>query len=211
MSINIKLIFFHNMKNKMKYLFDRIFSLISLVGLSPFLLFIYLKIFFTMPGGPVLFKQKRIGRYGKPFNIIKFRTMIINHHGKSISILGEPRITRFGVFLRRHKFDELPELWNILIGEMSFVGPRPDVAGYMDLLEGEERKILELRPGLTGPASIKYANEEKLLASVENPNEYNDRVIFPDKVKINLHYYYHRTFYGDLKMIFSTFFRILKA
>jgi lipopolysaccharide/colanic/teichoic acid biosynthesis glycosyltransferase len=195
----------------MKYLFDRIFSLIALFILFPFFLYIYLRIRYTMPGGPVLYKQERIGRYGKPFYIIKFRTMIMNHHGKSISILGESRITRFGSFLRRHKFDELPELWNILIGEMSFVGPRPDVAGYMDLLEGEDRKILEMRPGLTGPASIKYANEEKLLACVENPHEYNDLVIFPDKVKINLHYYYHRTFYGDLKIIFSTFFRIIRA
>jgi lipopolysaccharide/colanic/teichoic acid biosynthesis glycosyltransferase len=193
----------------MKYLFDLITSLLALLILFPLLLFIYLWIYFTMPGGPVLFKQKRVGRHGKLFYIFKFRTMIVNHHGKSISIEGETRITRIGAFLRRHKLDELPELWNIFIGDMSFVGPRPDVQGYVDLLKGEDRKILELRPGLTGPASLKYAHEEKLLASVENPTEYNDLVIFPDKVKINLHYYYHRSFYGDIKIIYNTFARVI--
>lgn len=193
----------------MKFLFDRIVSLVSLILLSPFFLFIYLFIYFKMPDGPVLFRQIRVGRNGKLFHIVKFRTMFCLHHGKSISIYGEQRITQIGVFLRKYKLDELPELWNILIGDMSFVGPRPDVLGYMDLLKGEEKKILELRPGITGPASLKYANEEHLLASVENPIEYNDLVIFPDKVRINLDYYYHRTFLGDLKIIFKTFFKVL--
>jgi lipopolysaccharide/colanic/teichoic acid biosynthesis glycosyltransferase len=162
-----------------------------------------------MPGGPVFFKQKRVGRNGNLFNIYKFRTMIVNHHGKSISIKGEKRITRIGALLRRHKLDELPELWNIFIGDMSFVGPRPDVQGYVDLLRGENRKILELRPGLMGPASLKYIHEEQLLASVDNPGEYNDNVIFPDKVSINLDYYYHRTFYGDIKIIINTLSKII--
>jgi|SRR5665648_71675 len=194
----------------MKYLFDRIASFLGLLILSPLLLSISLGICITMPNGPIFFKQKRVGRHGKLFEIIKFRTMVVKHHGKSISIAGEERITKLGVFLRKYKLDELPELWNIFIGDMSFVGPRPDVSGYMDLLKGEERKILELRPGITGPASLKYAQEEKLLASVDNPHEYNDKVIFPDKVKINLYYYYHRTFYLDMKIIFKTFLRISK-
>lgn len=110
-----------------------------------------------------------------------------------------------------HKFlygsDELPELWNVLIGDMSFVGPRPDVPGYADSLQGEDRLILKLRPGITGPASLKYANEEEILATVNDPIKYNDEIIFPDKVRINLNYYYHHTFLGDIKLIFQTIFR----
>jgi len=194
----------------MKYFFDRITSLLGLIFLSPLLLSIGFAIYLTMSDGPIFFIQKRVGRNGKLFDIIKFRTMVVSHHGKSISIAGESRITRLGAFLRKYKLDELPELWNIFRGDMSFVGPRPDVMGYMDLLKGEERKILELRPGITGPASLKYANEEKLLAAVDNPHEYNDLVIFPDKVRINLYYYYNRTFYLDIKIIFKTFLRITK-
>ncbi|MEG2243236.1 MAG: sugar transferase, partial [Muribaculaceae bacterium] len=120
---------------------------------------------------------------------------------------GENRITPLGAKLRKYKIDELPELWNVLIGDMSFVGPRPDVPGYADKLQKEDRLVLKLRPGITGPASIKYANEEEILAYVENPQKYNDKVIFPDKVKINLNYYYNHTFGGDIKIIFETIFR----
>ena len=143
-----------------------------------------------------LFSQQRIGQYAKPFMIFKIKTM--NDTSQTIS--------KFGAFLRKSKLDELPQLWNILIGDMSFVGPRPDIAGYYDVLTGEERKILELKPGLTSKASIKYRNEEVLLNSVSNPEKYNDLVLFPDKVKMNLHYYYHRTMMVDLKIILYSVF-----
>ena len=116
------------------------------------------------------------------------------------------KISSLGWFLRKSKIDELPQLWNVLKGDMSFVGPRPDVAGYYDLLQGEARKILELKPGITSEASIKYANEETLLEQQENPLEYNDIVIFPDKVRLNLNYYYNRSFFGDMVIIVKTVF-----
>jgi lipopolysaccharide/colanic/teichoic acid biosynthesis glycosyltransferase len=193
-----------------KYIFDRSISFIILLIFSPLLLFIATLIKIKMPEGPVIFRQKRVGRNGNLFTLYKFRTMTVEHSGNSVSVLGDPRITRLGESLRKHKLDELVELFNVLKGDMSFVGPRPDVQGYVDLLQGEDRKILELRPGLTGPASLKYIHEEQLLTLVENPNEYNDKVIFPDKVKINLEYYYNRTFYGDLKIICKTVFSIIR-
>lgn len=157
-----------------------------------------------MPGGPAIFKQTRIGRHGKPFTIYKFRTMTVGHGGSSVSVAGESRITPLGAVLRRYKIDELPELWNVLIGDMSFVGPRPDVPGYADRLQGDDREMLELRPGITGPASLKYRNEEELLAAVENPQEYNDTVIYPDKVRINRYYLHNYSFVSDIKMIVCT-------
>lgn len=122
-----------------------------------------------MPGGPVIFKQKRVGQYGRLFTMYKFRSMTVAHSGSSISVKGESRITPLGAVLRKYKLDELPELWNVLIGDMSFVGPRPDVPGYADRLEGEHRRILLLKPGITGPASLKYRNEEELLAEQKEP------------------------------------------
>lgn len=130
--------------------------------------------------------------------------MMVSHSGSSVSVAGESRITPLGATLRRFKLDELPELWNVMVGEMSIVGPRPDVPGYADKLQGEDRRILELRPGITGPASLKYRNEEELLAKVENPVEYNDTVIFPDKVRINLYYLDHYSFIKDIKMTLCT-------
>lgn len=191
----------------LKFLFDRIMALIGLMFLWPVLLIVAILIKIKMPGGPVFFTQQRVGRNGKLFKMYKFRSMTVSHSGSSISVAGESRITPFGAVLRKYKLDELPELWNVLIGDMSFVGPRPDVPGYADKLEGEDRLILKLRPGITGPASLKYANEEDILAQVEDPIKYNDEVIFPDKVKINLDYYYHHTFIGDIKLIFQTVFR----
>lgn len=132
--------------------------------------------------------------------------MVVHHGGDTISVRGENRITSFGAILRKYKLDELPELWNVLKGDMSFVGPRPDMPEYADKLRGEEKLILELRPGITGPASLKYVNEEELLASVSKPKEYNDEIIWPDKVRINLHYYYNRSFFGDIVIIFKTLF-----
>lgn len=191
----------------MKYLFDRVISLLGLVCLSPLLLLLALLIKVKMPDGPVFYSQRRVGRKGKLFTMYKFRSMKVGSDLSSISVAGESRITPLGAVLRKYKLDELPELWNVFIGDMSFVGPRPDVPGYADVLEGDDRLILNLRPGITGPASLKYANEEEILSLVEDPCKYNDEVIFPDKVRINLDYYYNHTFIGDIKIIFQTIFR----
>ena len=190
--------------NFFKYFFDRVMALFGLIVLSPVLLIVAVLIKVRMPDGPVVFIQKRVGRHGKLFTIYKFRTMELLHSGNSVTVSGEGRITPLGATLRRYKLDELPELWCVLKGDMSFVGPRPDVPGYADQLQGEDRRILELRPGITGPASLKYRREEELLASVENPQEYNDQVIYPDKVRINLYYLKHYSFLKDIQMIFCT-------
>ena len=190
-----------------KRLFDIIFSLIGLVIFFPLMLFIAFLIKVTSLGS-IFFIQERVGQYSRLFNIIKFRSMSIDSDKmNSISVKGDERITRIGVFLRKYKLDELPELWNVLVGDMSFVGPRPDVPGYADKLEGEDVLILELRPGITGPASLKYANEEGILALQEDPVKYNDEVIYPDKVKLNLDYYYNNNLWIDIKIIFATIFR----
>ena len=187
-----------------KWLFDRIMSLVGLIVLSPVLLVVAILIRVKMPGGPVLFKQKRVGKEGKLFTMVKFRSMSVAHGGSSVSVAGESRITPLGAKLRKYKLDELPELWNVFIGDMSFVGPRPDVPGYADNLVGEDRVILKLRPGITGPASLKYRDEETLLATVEDPIRYNDEVIFPDKVRINKEYYYNWSFWLDIRYIVRT-------
>ena len=191
----------------LKYLFDRTASLFGLLLLWPALLIVALLIRMKMPGGPVIFTQHRVGRDGRLFTMYKFRSMTVSHSGSSVSVAGESRITPLGAKLRKYKLDELPELWNVLKGDMSFVGPRPDVPGYADRLQGEDRLILKLRPGITGPASLKYANEEEILAQVSDPVKYNDEVIFPDKVRIYLDYYYNHTFLGDIRLIFQTIFR----
>lgn len=187
-----------------KWLFDRIMSLVGLIILSPVLLVVAILIRVKMPGGPVLFKQKRVGKECKLFTMVKFRSMSVAHGGSSVSVAGESRITPLGAKLRKYKLDELPELWNVFIGDMSFVGPRPDVPGYADKLVGEDRVILKLRPGITGPASLKYRDEETLLATVEDPIRYNDEVIFPDKVRINKEYYYNWSFWQDIRYIVRT-------
>ena len=188
----------------LKNSFDKTFALIGLLVLSPLLLLIALLIRVKMPDGAVLFRQQRVGQHGKVFTMVKFRTMTVTHHGSSISVAGESRITPLGAILRKYKLDELPELWNILKGDMSFVGPRPDVPGYADKLIGKDRDILQLKPGITGPATLKYRNEEELLAQQANPQQYNDEVIFPDKVKINLEYLRHHSFWGDIRIIIQT-------
>lgn len=142
-----------------------------------------------------LFRQSRIGKNAKPFTLYKLRT--IHPEKQTISVTGK--------FLRKYKLDELPQLINILNGTMSFVGPRPDIPGYADELEGENRIILKLKPGVTGLASLKYRNEEQLLATQQNPKEYNDNVIWPDKVRINKWYAENQTFLMDLKILFYTF------
>jgi lipopolysaccharide/colanic/teichoic acid biosynthesis glycosyltransferase len=188
----------------LKFLFDRIVAFVGLLFLWPVLIIVAVLIRVKMPGGPVIFKQQRVGRNGELFTMYKFRSMTVSHSGSSVSVAGESRITPLGAKLRKYKLDELPELWNVLIGDMSFVGPRPDVPGYADSLTGSDRDVLKLRPGITGPASLKYRNEEEILASVDDPVKYNDEVIFPDKVRINLYYLDHQSFWMDIKLIICT-------
>ena len=204
----------------LKWLFDRVVSFVGLCFLWPVLLAVWVLIRVKMPGGPAIFKQKRVGKEGKLFTMYKFRSMTVGHGGSSVSVAGENRITPLGAKLRKYKLDELPELWNVLIGDMSFVGPRPDVPGYADQLQGEDRLILKLRPGITGPATLKYHLEDEMIAEyvaqrqkegdTRAPQdiavEYNDTVIYPDKVRINLYYLNHYSFWMDIKMILATVF-----
>ena len=187
----------------LKWIFDRVTALIGLLFIWPVLVVVAILIKIKMPG-TVLFVQQRVGKDGKLFNCHKFRSMTVGHGGSSVSVAGEARITPLGAKLRHYKLDELPELWDVFIGNMSFVGPRPDVPGYADKLQGEDRIVLSLRPGITGPATLKYRNEEDLLVGVENPQKYNDEVIYPDKVRINRYYAEHYSFIKDIQMIFCT-------
>ena len=190
-----------------KRTFDFSSSLIGLLVLLPLLILFSIAIKISS-SGPVFFSQKRVGKDGKLFTLIKFRSMTVEQDNISTATArGDARITKIGEFLRKYKLDELPELWNVIKGEMSLVGPRPDVPGYADKLVGKDRDVLKLRPGITGAASLKYANEEEILASQENPQKYNDEVIFPDKVKVNLDYYENQSFWLDIKIIFATIFR----
>jgi lipopolysaccharide/colanic/teichoic acid biosynthesis glycosyltransferase len=186
-----------NLKLSLKRFFDFLFSVLALIFLF-WILFIawFIAVIDTRTSG--IFAQERIGQYGKRFKIYKLRTIQRIHNS------GEFQISRIGRALRNFKLDELPQLLNVLKGEMSIVGPRPDISGYYDLLEGENRKILELKPGLTSLASLKYYNEDQLLEKQSSPLVYNDKVLFPDKVKMNLEYYYNQSFYGDLKIIIKT-------
>ena len=189
-----------------KRIFDIIASIFGLIIFSPLLLVVALLIK-LLTQGPVLFCQERVGRHGRIFVIYKFRTMIVDHGGNTISVKGESRISPLGSKLRKYKLDEFPELWNVLKGDMSFVGPRPDVPEYINRLVSEERLILELRPGITSPASMKYTNEEELVASDEDPQKFYNEVIWPDKVRMNLKYCRDRSFFGDLIIILRTIFR----
>lgn len=188
----------------MKNVFDYTASFLGLLLLSPLLGLVALLIRLKMPDGPVIFRQQRVGREGRLFTMYKFRTMTVGHGGSTVSVAGESRITPLGAKLRKYKLDELPELWNVLKGDMSFVGPRPDVPGYADRLQGADREVLSLKPGITGPASLKYRNEEELLALQDDPQRYNDEVIFPDKVRINREYMRHWSFGLDMKIIVYT-------
>lgn len=186
-----------------KRIFDLLSSLLGLVVLSPALLVISLLIKWKMPG-PVFFCQYRVGKDARLFKMMKFRSMEVVHNGRTVSVKGEARITPLGATLRKYKLDELPELWNVLKGDMSLVGPRPDLPGYADELKGNDRKILSLRPGITGAASLKYSNEEELLSRVSDPQRYNDEVLYPDKVRINLKYLYNWSLWLDFRIIFCT-------
>ena len=201
-----------------KWLFDRTVSFIGLLVLWPILIIVAVLIKVKMPGGPVIFVQNRVGKNGRLFKCHKFRTMTVNHGGSTVSVAGDSRITPLGAKLRHYKLDELPGLWDVLIGNMSFVGPRPDVPGYADKLEGDDRDVLKLRPGITGPATLKYRLEDEMIADyvaqkqVEGDTrpaqaiaeEYNDNVIYPDKVRLNCYYYRHYSFVKDIQMIICT-------
>ena len=244
----------------LKYIFDRIVALIGLSVLWPVLLIVAILIKVKMPGGPVFFVQKRVGKDGKLFDCHKFRTMRVNNGNgnvngnvnlnlnvnlnanlngngngngnggwSTVSVAGDGRITPLGATLRHYKLDELPGLWDVLIGNMSFVGPRPDVPGYADQLQGDDRDVLKLRPGITGPATLKYRREDEFLADARNlvyqlpftiygitkeqfdemtdqevAEWYNDNVIYPDKVRLNCYYYRHYSFVKDIQMILCT-------
>ena len=217
----------------LKWLFDRVVSFIGLCLIWWLLIIVAILVKVKMPGGPAFFCQKRVGKDGKLFTCHKFRTMVVRHSGSSVSVSGDSRITPLGAKLRHYKLDELPELWDVLIGNMSFVGPRPDVPGYADKLEGADRDVLKLRPGITGPATLKYRLEDEQIAdfvrkarSYENPSTgsgqaqlpegyekmsdqelavwYNDTVIYPDKVRLNCYYYRNYSFIKDIEMILAT-------
>jgi lipopolysaccharide/colanic/teichoic acid biosynthesis glycosyltransferase len=215
----------------LKFIFDRIVALIGLLFLWPIMLITAILIKIKMPGGPAFFVQKRVGKDGKLFNCHKFRSMTVAHNSSSVSVAGDSRITPLGAKLRHYKIDELPGLWDVLIGKMSFVGPRPDVPGYADKLTGEDRDVLKLRPGITGPATLKYRVEDEMIAdfvkeiksgkhhqikvmknlpdfSTMSDQEiavwYNDHIIYPDKVRLNCYYYRNYSFIKDIQMIFAT-------
>lgn len=214
-----------------KFLFDRLVALIGLIFMWPIMLVTAVLIKIKMPGGPVFFVQKRVGKNGKLFNCHKFRSMTVSHNGSTVSVAGDSRITPLGAKLRHYKIDELPGLWDVLIGSMSFVGPRPDVPGYADKLTGKDRDVLKLRPGITGPATLKYRLEDEMIAefvreikeenndTIKSCNDhpdfttmsdqeiavwYNDNIIYPDKVRINCYYYNNYNFLTDIKIIFAT-------
>lgn len=192
-----------------KRLFDIISSGIGLLCLAP--VFVVMAIWIKLDSrGPVFYRQTRVGRYGHDFRIFKFRSMRVgSDKGRQITV-GErdPRITRFGYFIRRYKIDELPQLINVFLGDMSIVGPRPEVRKYVDLYSEEQRKVFQVRPGITDLASIKYRNENELLSQVDDPDTYYIDVIMPDKLTINLEYIRHQSFMGDIKIIFNTLFKI---
>lgn len=215
----------------LKWIFDRVAALCGFLLIWWVFPLVAVLIKIKMPGGPAFFCQKRVGKDGKLFTCHKFRTMTVKHSGSTVSVAGDSRITPFGAKLRHYKIDELPGLWDVLIGNMSFVGPRPDVPGYADKLEGDDRDVLKLRPGITGPATLKYRVEDEMIAEfVEQikagKNEqvakfeelpdfsamtdqeiavwYNDNVIYPDKVRLNCYYYRNYSFVKDIQMIFAT-------
>ena len=202
----------------LKFIFDRLAALFGLLFLWPVILVTAILVKVKMPGGPAFFVQKRVGKDGKLFNCHKFRSMTVAHNGSTVSVAGDSRITPFGAKLRHYKIDELPGLWDVLIGNMSFVGPRPDVPGYADKLTGSDRDVLKLRPGITGPATLKYRVEDEMIAEYVAKKqaegdtrpmqviatEYNDTVIYPDKVRLNCYYYRNYSFIKDIQMIFAT-------
>lgn len=194
----------------MKRLFDIIASGCGLIVLSP--LFIIVAIWIKLDSeGPVFYKQIRVGRYGRDFKLFKFRSMRVGADKAGLITVGghDPRVTRSGYFIRKYKLDEFPQLINVFIGDMSLVGPRPEVRKYVDMYTPEQRHVLDVRPGITDLASIRYRNENEILESVANPEQYYIDVIMPDKLQINLEYVATHSFLNDMKLIFKTFWEII--
>ena len=189
-----------------KRVFDLFFAVIGLAFLWwPIIIAAFLAWRNTNENG--FFTQDRVGQFGEIFKVIKIRTMkSVSGHDTTVTTANDIRITPLGKFFRKTKIDELPQLFNVLLGQMSFVGPRPDVPGFADVLADDDKVILSLKPGITGPATLAYKNEEELLASVENPEEYNRNIIFPDKVRLNKMYIQNYTLLADIKYIFLTIF-----
>lgn len=195
----------------MKRLFDILSSILGLILLSPILLLITIAIKIDSIG-PVFFRQTRVGRRNRDFRIFKFRTMRVGSDRGSLVTIGnnDSRITRIGSFLRQYKLDELPQLINVLIGDMSIVGPRPEVRHYVDYWTADQMRVLNVRPGITDPASVKFINENELLAQASDPEQYYIHVIMQDKINIYIDYVDHHSFLGDIGIIFKTFGKILK-
>ena len=191
-------------QRSLKRLFDFVVALSGIVLVAPLFVIICVGIKLSSQGS-LLFVQNRIGQGGKPIRVVKFRTMVVGSHTSgSVTKAGDKRITPIGAFLRRYKLDELPQLWNVLTGTMSLVGPRPDVAGYADKLSGDDRCILALKPGITGVATIFFRYEEEILAAVNDPQQFNDTVLWPLKVKINKTYLDNWHFWNDIGLIAIT-------
>lgn len=195
----------------MKRIFDFIFSFLAIILLLPFFVIIALSIIFDSKGG-IFYRQIRVGKNNKDFKLIKFRTMFTNSDKKGLLTVGmrDSRITKVGYFLRRYKLDELPQLFNIFIGDMSFVGPRPEVRKYVEMYDGEQLQVLAVRPGLTDYASLEYINENEILAKSENHEKTYIDEIMPAKLKLNLKYIEEKSFWVDLKIIFKTALKIIK-
>ena len=193
-----------------KRLFDVLVSLIMSVLLSPLLLVLALGVKFSSKG-PAFYMQERIGKNEKPFRIFKFRTMFLDADKKGLLTVGgrDPRVTPVGYFLRKYKLDELPQLFNVVLGEMSLVGPRPEVKRYVDMYSVEQRKVLEVKPGITDYASIEYANENELLGKADDPEKMYLEEIMPAKLRLNLKYVQEQSFLVDLKIILKTVLKIL--
>lgn len=191
--------------------FDIIFSIIGLVILSPLFIVLYLLIRIESKGGG-FYSQERIGKNGKPFKLYKFRSMRIGSDKKGLITIGEKdnRITKTGFILRKYKLDELPQLWNVFIGDMSLVGPRPEVKKYTDLYTEEQKQVLQVRPGITDWASIKYVDENKILGESKDPDEAYVNLIMPNKIKLNMVYIQHQTLGEYIKIIFTTFKEIVR-
>lgn len=191
----------------MKRLFDVVCSFFGLLVLSPLFVFLSLWVGLGSKGG-VFYKQKRVGRFNKDFTLYKFRSMRVGSDKKGLLTVGgkDCRVTKAGYFIRKYKLDELPQLFNVLKGDMSFVGPRPEVRKYVDMYTEQQMKVLDVRPGITDLASIKYRNENDLLATADNPEQYYIDVVMQDKLALNLQYINTQSFFGDIKLIFRTIF-----
>ena len=196
----------------MKRCFDIIASVLGLICFSPMMLIIALLVLAT-DGLPVLFRQQRIGKDGRPFTMLKFRSMrnLQNKNAAKITVSGDSRITPMGRLLRKTKLDELPQLANVLTGQMSLVGPRPEVKEYVERYSESQRKVLELKPGITDPASLKYFNEEEILAQSDDPARAYVEKVMPDKIRLNLEYAQNASLLRDIGIILKTVFRILQA